>query len=93
MGVPPPAIIRKQLDSNSDTYYCTPAEMERVSSSRSARILNEDGVFVDRDPRASMSSVDSSVQGVRPQLGEGECVCVCVRERERERERENMYNV
>lgn len=72
-SIPPPAIIRNKLDSVNEAYYCTPAEMERVSSKGATRILNEDGVFVDRDPHTSHSSLESnSLPGFRPTLGEGE---------------------
>lgn len=68
-SIPPPAIIRKQLGSASDVYYCTPAEMERMSPRGATRVLNEEGVFVDR---ASHSSLDSnSLPGIRPTLAEG----------------------
>ena len=72
-SIPPPAIIsRKQLGSTSDTYYCTPAEMERISPRGATRVLNEDGVFVDRDPHTSHSSLESnSLSGIRPTLAEG----------------------
>lgn len=73
-SIPPPAIIsRKQLGSASDVYYCTPAEMERISPRGATRVLSEDGVFVDRDAHTSHSSLESNSQpGIRPTLAESE---------------------
>ena len=78
-SIPPPPIIRKQLDSTNsgdNIYYSTPAEMLELSSRGASRVLNEEGVFVDRDTHTSHSSLDSNRdQGVRPRLGEGMSVC------------------
>ena len=71
--IPPPSIIRqprRQLSSGSDVYYSTPAE---IAERGAGRMLNEEGVFVDRDRElvhTSHSSVDSKDHGLRPKLGE-----------------------
>lgn len=75
--IPPPSIIRqsrRQLNSSgSDAYYSTPAE---IAERGAGRMLNEEGVFVDREVHTSHSSIDSKDHGLRPRLGEGQLVLV-----------------